>query len=514
MSPQGRRSSYREGLTFSALSFAASGVLGIGSSIAIARAYGVHALGEYALAYAPVNIAWFLSTVKERPAFIRELAFLEPRAARVSGLFWAVFAFSFALTVVVGVVALAVAYFLYRGPIGHPELFLPAVGAMCGYVLLTNTAFNIDTVLSGFRAGRHLFHVRQHQLILFVVAGVPLGIWWGSVWGLIVATNVSWGVSLIHRMIVARGYMRARISREELRDGFRTLPDILRFALRVAPGGFADGASNSVGIWVLGVVSSVSAVGAFSRAWMLGRRFMELNWRISEMLFPTLVERRARDDGSGFDRALVDTMRYSAVGMLWPAAAGGGAAVGVMNLFGPGFTRVSDALILILLMPAASTISSLQRHALMAVDRPTATSVSAILRMVVTVAASIVLGAAIGPTGVALAVIGGYVADCTFMLIITRRHLTTPLHRLWRPRQLLALAAAYAAGFFAARVAYDTLGGVGGLLVALAAGTIAYGLTFLAIGGVDERDRARFAQVVSSLRKRRARPMQPAEVSS
>ncbi len=514
MSPQGRRSSYREGLAFSALSFVASGLLGVISSIAIARAYGVEVLGEFALATAPVSVAWFLSTVKERPAFIRELAFLEPRAPRVTGLFYAVFAFSFALTALVSVLALVAVYFVFRGPVGQPELFTPAVVSMAGFLVLTNTCFNIDTVLSGFRAGRALFHLRQHQAIVFVAVGVGLGLVWDSVWGLIVATLASWGTSLVHRLFVCRGFLRLRVSREELRDGFRTLPEILRFGLRVAPGGFADGASNSAGTWVLGIISSVSVVGAYNRAWTLGRRFMELNWRISEMLFPTLVERRARADGHGFDRALIDTMRYCAVGMLWPAAAAGGAAVGVMQLFGQGFTQVADALILILTMPAAATLSSLQRHALMALDRPTITSVSAGLRMVVTIGASIGLGRAWGPTGVAAAVILGFVADSAFMFVITHRHLSTPLHHLWPPRQVFALAAAYAAGFFASRFVYDAIGDLPGLLAALGAGTVAYGLVFFLLGGIDPRDRTRASDVLQQLRNRRANRVQPAGAPS
>ncbi len=480
-----------------------TGLIGVVSTIAIARSYGVKVIGEYALCMAPVNAAWFLSTVKERPGFIRELTFLEPRAPRVAALFWAVFAFSFALTLIVAVLAIVGTWFLFRGPIHQPGLVVPAAVNMAAYLLITNTCFNIDTVLSGFRAGRELFALRQHQALVFLGAGVLLGVLNGTVWGLIAATIASWGTSLLHRLLVAHRYMPARISRAELRDGFSTLPEILRFGLRVAPGGFADGVANETGTWVLGIISSISVVGAYNRAWLLGRRFMELNWRISEMLFPTLIERRARGDRHGFDRALVDTVRYCAVGMLWPAAAGGGAAVGVMRIFGPGFASVSNALIVVLTMPAVATISSLQRHALMALDRPGLTSWSAGLRMAVTVLASIGLSLLIGPLGTAIAVILGFLADSAFMWHVTRRHLATPLHRLWPPVQVLALVAAYAAGFGAAHLSYTAVGGYSGLALALLAGSLAYAICFGLLGGIDARDRARARDIATRIRARR-----------
>lgn len=239
-----RRPSYREGISFGAASFIASAVLGLLSTVAIARAYGVKAIGDFALCMAPVNAAWFLSTVKERPGFIRELAFLKPRAPRVTALFLAVFAFSFSLTLVVAGLGIVATYFVFNGPIGQPELFVPAVVNMLGYLFITNTCFNFDTLFSGFRAGRHLFQLRQHQALMFLALGVAFGLAGYKVWGLIAATIISWSTVLIHRLIIAPQYLRARISRAELRDGFRTLPDILRFGLRVAPGGFADGISN------------------------------------------------------------------------------------------------------------------------------------------------------------------------------------------------------------------------------------------------------------------------------
>ncbi len=110
-------------------------------------------IGEFALAYAPTGAVWFLSSVREQPALIRLLAPLPPRSPRVTGLFIPVFIFSEALTLVSSIVAAAVTYLLFRGPIGHPGLFAPAMVSLSGYLLFTNPAWNIDGVLFSLSGG-------------------------------------------------------------------------------------------------------------------------------------------------------------------------------------------------------------------------------------------------------------------------------------------------------------------------------------------------------------------------
>jgi hypothetical protein len=85
-----------------------------------------------------------------------------------------------------------------------------------------------------------------------------------------------------------------------VREEMRFFPEILRFGVRVAPATIADGISLESGTLILGVTASVPAVGAWSRAWMLARRLLDPTWRIAEMLFPTLVERRSSEDHAGF----------------------------------------------------------------------------------------------------------------------------------------------------------------------------------------------------------------------
>jgi O-antigen/teichoic acid export membrane protein len=275
--------------------------------------------------------------------------------------------------------------------------------------------------------------------------------------------------------------------------------------VRVVPGSVADGLSQEVSVWTLGVVAPVAAVGAFNRAWLLSRRLVELNYRVTEMLFPTLVQRHTAGESEGFDRALVDTLRVSALGLMLPAAAGGGAAAGIMNLFGPGFQRGASALAILLAVPAMSLLSQCQVHALLAVDRAFTTSKVSILRMVVTVVACIFLAQADGITGAAIAIVIGYMVDLAVRFHIGRSVLHERLTRLWPPRTMVATGIAYAAGFATSRVIDRGLGGIPGVLAALSAGVVVYLVVLVLLGGILPRDRQAIRGILDRLHDRAPR---------
>jgi O-antigen/teichoic acid export membrane protein len=501
--PKARRASYREGAGFGALSFLAMGVIGLVSSIAIARVYGIDAIGAYALVMAPTNAVWYLSSARERPAFVRELATLAPRAPRITALFWAMLAFSFGLTLVVSGLAAVAIYFAFKGPIGRPDLFLPALAYLASYLLVLNTSWNYDAVFLGFRAGREQFWIRVHLSVAFLIIAVAFGLMSTSVWGLVAANLGSGLTSLAHRIVVVRRYMATLTSREELRKGFRTLPGLIRFGLKIVPGSLATGITYEVATWTLGVIGPIAALGAYNRAQTLTRRLGEIDYRLTGMLLPTLVERRTQNDHTGFDRALLDTVRYAAVLMLLPAAAGGGAAYGVMELFGSGFSAASDALALMLLMPMLMSCTAIQCTALYAVDRPLSASLIAVAAMLVTIAATIGLAPPLGITGAALGLVAGGAVNFVWTSLVARRHLSRPVRTLWHPREALALVLAFGAGFAAARLVDASLGGLVGLLPALLAGTAAYAGVFAVAGGINDRDRKRLAVLGRRLRRRR-----------
>jgi O-antigen/teichoic acid export membrane protein len=500
------RASYSSGAGFSVLSFAVLAILALISSIATARLYGVAVVGQFALVIAPVGVVWYLSSAREGPAFVRKLAVLEPREPRCTGLFAAVFVFSFGLTVAVAALALPVVYIIFNGPIDRPSLFVPSAVSLAGYALVTNTAACLDAVFSGFRAGRELFWIRLHQTLAFITLAVALRFAVDDIWGLVAATLGSSATSLVHRVVAVRTFMALKVSRREVREGFRTLPELIRFGLKLVPGSLASGVCTEIGTWVLGITGSVTAVGAYNRAWMLTNRLHEVHWRLTEMLFPTLVERRSTGDHAGFDRALVDTLRYCAGGLLLPAAAGGGAASSVMALFGAGFERAAPALAVLLAAPAATALASAERAALVAVDRPWVTSAIAGVKMAVTAVASIGLTLWIGMTGTALGLLVGAVVEVALMAALTARYLDAPMRLLWPRRERAAIVSAYIVGFAAARATVSALPGLAGLVPALATGTLAFLLTLVAAGGVNDRDRARAAALVAWLRQRSRAP--------
>jgi O-antigen/teichoic acid export membrane protein len=498
---RGGRSSFSEAFGFGGLSFVSGAVLGIGSSIAIARLYGIDVIGGFALASAPTGIAWFLSTVRERPALIRELAKLAPREGRVTGLFVAVFAFSFALTAIVSAIAAAATYLLFNGPIDQPDLFLPALVNLVVYLLVVNTCWNLDGVFSAFLDGRQLFWIRTLQALSYLLAAI-LAVLVGepSVWGLTAALTASYAITLAYRLVAVRRWMRLTAPLAEIRRGFRTLPEILWFGIKVTPGSLATGLSTEAGTWILGIFGSVASVGAWNRAWMLGKRLVDLNYRMSEMLLPTLIERQAVGDRVGFDRAFLDSLRYISLALLLPAAAAGGASVGLMDLFGPGFSRASTALALTLLATPLTVMVVLETQTLLAVDRPLLSSGFSLVRMALTIGASIPLTIALGTTGPALGVLAGCAVQFVAQLLYLRRFLDGPVARFWPKRSMLAVAVAYGGGFAAARAVDTELPGLAGLVLALAAGSVVYCACLFLGGGVLERDRRRLEQAVARFR--------------
>jgi O-antigen/teichoic acid export membrane protein len=482
------RTSYSEGLGFNALNFVLVAALGLGTSIVTAHIFGARVLGEYAIVLATSGLVMVLSTARERPAFVREVAGREPRDLRLSALFIAMLSFSAALTTVVALLLCPVVYLLLDGPVGHPELFAPAIVAIACYVLFDNTIAQVETVFTVFRAGRLLFRVRLAQAALLATLSIAFGLARPDVWSLVAATGIASAVVLAARLWSLRAYVRARVPRDELRAGFRTLPDIIRFGLKIAPGAMADGVSNQAAPWILGSLVPLATVGAYNRAWQLARSVLLFNNRVTEMLFPTLIERHRAGDHAGFDRVLVDTLRYSAAGLLMLGAAVGGAASGVIAIYGPGFERGADVLPWVLCVPGLLTLAMVQRYALYVFDRPLLTTASALLRMGVTLAATLPLTRALGIEGAGIALCLGLVVDIAFTTSRVVPRLQQPLWALWPARQLLGLVAAFAAGFAVARAIDDPLPGLAGGAAGSLAGAVVYFAVLVVVGGMTQQD--------------------------
>ena len=498
----GKRGSYRAGFFFGSLSFGVAIGLGFISTIITARLYGVDVIGEYALVWTPVAALWVLSTIKEQQALIKEITGLAPREPRVTQLFSAVFSFSFGLTVSVAVMDAIVCFFVFPGPLDASRLLVPALVSIAGYTLITNTGWNFDSIFSAFVAGKQLFRVRLTEAISFIVLAFAVGLVWRSVWGLVIATIGASLVALVHRTFAVRKFVRLRLTLHEFRLGLQVLPGLLRFGLKATPGQMAQGISQQGGVWAIGMVAPVGVVGAYSRALVIPKSVQQASMRITEVLYPTLVGRHTKGDSHGFDRALIDSIRYEVIGMLLLAAAIGGAAHTVLDLFGPGFNRAAPALALLALYPVLASITVTQTQALWAVNRPGLTSVIAMARLAVTIALLVVLTPAMNMTGPALSMLAGYIVIAVLSGGALRHHLARPLRATWSLRERFALMPAYAAGFAAAHGIEHAVPSLDALPLCLAAGAVAYTIALLVTGGLNARDRGRFTEMLDWVRFR------------
>lgn len=516
--PAASRGSYRAGFFFGTLSFSAAVGIGFLSTIVTARLYGVDVIGQYALVWAPVAAMWVLSTIKEQQALIKEITGLAPRQPRVTQLFAAVFTFSVGLTVSVAILDAAICWFVFPGPLDAPELLAPALVSIAGYTLVTNTGWNLDSVFSAFVAGRQLFWVRLNEAISFIVLATAAGLLWRSVWSLVIATIGASLMALIHRTVAVRPFIRARLDREEYRAGLRVLPALLRFGVKAAPGQMAQGISQQGGIWAIGMVAPVAVVGAYSRALVIPRSLQQASMRITEVLYPTLVGRHSEGDGHGFDRAMIDSIRYEVIGMLLLAAAIGGAAHSVLGIFGPGFGQAAPALVLLALFPAMASVTVTQTQALWAVDRPGLTSIIALIRLAATIVLLVVLTPRMNMVGPAVSLLVGFLIVIVLSGAALRSHLTRPLRATWPLRERFVLPLAYGAGFGAAHLVERALPSTLALPLCLFAGAIAYAIVLLLCRGLNQRDWERLAELSEWLRARFGRggggpPVNPSDAA-
>ena len=153
--------------------------------------------------------------------------------------------FSSVLTLLVSAVAVVAVVVIFNGPLDQPDLVWPAIANLAAYALVANVGWNLDSIFSAFVAGRMLFWIRLHQAVANLILGVAFGLALDSVWALVLAVSLSQFTSLIHRFVAVRRIMRLRTDRETVRAGFATLPAILRFGVRAAPGRSSKGSRTS-----------------------------------------------------------------------------------------------------------------------------------------------------------------------------------------------------------------------------------------------------------------------------
>jgi O-antigen/teichoic acid export membrane protein len=256
----------------------------------------------------------------------------------------------------------------------------------------------------------------------------------------------------------------------------------------------------------LGIVAPISVVGSYSRAWGISARFVEVNWRLAEIVFPALVAHHANDDRGAFERVYVTALRYATILLVGLAAVAGGAATAIMAVFGAGFESASTALAITLVVPCTTTLATLQASGLLALGFPGATSKVAIASSAVVLVGTGLLAKPLGATGPALAMVIGSVVAIIAGYLITRRHLRPPFRELWPYRQRVSLVVAYAAAFLAGKAMTSLVTGAVGAVPALTVAGLTYCLVILAGGGFMAEDQERFHRLLHKLRRRSGAP--------
>ena len=160
-----------------------------------------------------------------------------------------------------------------------------------------------------------------------------------------------------------------------------------------------------------------------------------------------------------------------------------------MHVFGPGFEAGSDALAVLLVTPALTVVAGIEAQAQFALDRPWASTVSAVIGMVAKVAGVIVLTETNGLTGAAVGFAAGTLLQFGLQSVDVARHLHGPARR-WLPlRQVAGILVAYAAGFGAALAADRALAEPFGLLAGLAGRQPVFVVAYALVAGLLPRDR-------------------------
>ena len=480
----GGRPSVREGFSFAATSFVANAIVGMLSAIITARLYGVSVVGEYAIATAPWLTLIQFSSVAEQVALTRAVSVLPARHRMVAGLFAPILLFSVLLTFVAGIPILLLSAAAMRGPIHQPHLVLPAVVIVIGYVVLDNTSWNIDAVLSGFRAGRELFYARLTFAGSFLGCAIVAATVSRTIWSMTVATVASFAIALAVRLVLLRRFSTFLPDRASFREGMRRLPGMLGFAVRIVGGRIAGGLNSQADTWILGSMASVSVVGAYSRASGLAVRLNDSGYRINEILFPTLVQRYDAGDRDGFDTLLADGIRLTLLPLALIVGAGGGAAVGILGLFGSGFEKGAGALAFLLVSMALTVIAMIQGNALIAVGRPTASTMVAVVRLIVSVSLMFPLGHLYGASGVAGALCIGCVVVAFQGAWVLARVVLLPATNRALLRTIGVVLVAYVVAFAAARGIDVELPGALGTLAALTGGVLGGAPVLLLRGGM------------------------------
>jgi membrane protein EpsK len=473
---------------FAGLSFVTNAVILLVSAVVTSRLYGVDVIGEYGLAMTPWLVLVSLSTVSEQVAMIHALAHMKRGSDEATGLVFAVLTMSTGLTALMSVPVLAIAGLVLHHQIGHDYSPWPAVVIVIGYLLFENPAWNLDSVLSAFNQGSRLFWGRLTTAIVFLTVAIVLYPFTESVWGLAIATVVSFAAGLVARVVAVRGLVSGWPDRHQYAAGFRRLPDLLRYGAKLLPQQFFVGLTLQAPLWFVAGATTPAQLGAYSRASTMAQRLDEAAYRINEMLFPDLVRMHLVGDREAFIGTLRRTLRLALVGLLLAAALAGGAAEPLMGIFGEGFASGAGAFTFLVLAHVCFVASSMVGAAYNSFGKPHLNSAFSVIRFAVGLALLALLVTE-GITAASFGLFVGYFIELVVRTALVRRILDLPAAAI-ELSEVARLVVAYLAAFVGSRLVLEVVpSGLVGLMLALPVGALVFvGLT-LATHLIDPDER-------------------------
>jgi O-antigen/teichoic acid export membrane protein len=465
-------SAHRRGLGFAGASFLTTAIVATASAVVTSRIYGVGVIGEFALVSAPYITVSRLSSTGEQTAMINRLAVLGRRNELGSSIFASVLGFSYLITGAIAGLVTFGSVLLLRGPVEHPELVGPAITMVAVYVAAENLSWNLDATFAALNGAADMFVARAIQLLAFLIGAIALGANDNVVNSLVLAHVISILLAMTWRILRAHRYL-SWPTRTSLPQGFRELPAILRFGLRLIPGALANGFASQAAIWIIGATQSPALVGAYSRASTLSIRLEEAGFRAIEITYPELVRSHDERDGERFNAVLHQALRPMLLGLSLFVAVVAGASHGIMEVFGDGFDEAAPALALLVLAVSLYACAIIVSSMLPAMDRPGLAARITVIRSL-TLIGALFPAAAMGGITAAAAVTAlwaglGLIAHW----MISRRVAATHgyvIERPWRYRLLLPMAACTAV----ARVIDSSGSGFIRLVFASAAATMVF----------------------------------------
>jgi len=481
------KASLSPGIGYAGLSFVTSAVIVLVNAIVTSRLYGVDVIGQYGLAITPWLVLVSLSTVSEQVAMIRALAHMPRGSDEATGLAFAVFTMSETLTALMAIPVMVVSGIILHRQVGARFSPWPAVVIVVGYVVFENVSWNMDSVLSAFNEGARMFWSRTATVVVFLVAAIALYPVTGSVWGLTIATVVSFATGLVARLIAVRGLIGLWPHREHYTAGLHKLPDLLRYGLRLLPQQAFVGLTLQAPLWFIAGNATAAEIGAFSRASTMAQRLDEAAYRANEMLFPDLVRMHLKNRLESFVSTLARTFRLALAGLLLAAALGGGASEPLMNIFGKGFAAGAGALVFLLLAHVCFVACSMVGSAYNSYGKPQVNSAFGTIRFGVGLSL-VVLLARYGITAASAGLFVGYFLELVVRVAMMHRILDLP-GPVVELGVVVRLLLAYSGGFAASRFVVMAVPGFAGLVLGLGAGFFVFVGLSLGTHLIDTHDR-------------------------